>query len=166
MTWREFLVESNMLQFFLLLDFGIVVKMGPYGFISVWLSIFRPDLGTSTPLFKILMEKCFRSFCPSPVTFLRWTLVGWLVGFVWFSVSVLRLFLCAVVICVYSARIFSIQARKYFSFPTLFFLLTFFSIVSLTSNILLMISSILLLAICSFFCLHLVQLFHLKLYSY
>ena len=120
-----------MSQLFDLLDYGIVFKMGPCGFIPVQLSIFCPDLGLSIPLLKRSMGKWFRSFCPGLVAWLRWKVVGWLVGSIQLAVSVLRLFPSGVIICLgYDIRL-SMQARKYFSFPALIVLLTFCSILLL-----------------------------------
>ena len=171
-----------MSQFFAVLDAGIVVTMGPCGFIPAWLWIFRPYLGTPIPIFKLPIGKWFRSLCPCTVTWLRWVMVGWLVGSVWLAVSLLRLSPIGVVIRLDSASKLSMQARKYFALPALIILLTFFSIVFLASTVLLAICFILFLAICSillfaifrFFCLcldqlfwlHLVQLFCLQLQSY
>ena len=76
-------------------------------------------------------------------------MVGRLVGFVQFEVSVLRLFPSVVVICLYSSSRLLIQVRKSFAVPDLDFLLVFCSIVLLTSTVLLAICSILLLDICS-----------------
>ena len=143
-----------MLQLFTLLNSGIVVMMGPCGFISVQLSIFHPDLETLISLFNISMGKWFWSLCPGPVPFLRWKMVGLIVGSVWFAVSVLRLFPSGVVNNLdseYSARRLSVQVRKYVSVPALIVLLLFVSIVFLTSTVLLAICSILLLAICSIY---------------
>ena len=79
-----------MLRLFTLLDSSIVVMMVPCGFIPVQLLTFCPDLGTPITLFKLLMEKKFRSLCYSPTDCLRWALVGWLVGSVRFAVSDLK----------------------------------------------------------------------------
>ena len=132
-----------------LLEYGVVVMMGPCCFIPMWLSIFFPDMGTSIPLFKIPIGKWFRSLCPSLVACLRWTMVAWQVGSVQFTVSVLRLLPNVVVTCLDSDIILSIQARKFFSVPSWIFLLAFYSMFLLTSTILLMICSILLFVISS-----------------
>ena len=76
-------------QLFYLLDSEIVFTMGTFGFISVPLSIFLPDLGTSISLFKLPMGGWFWSLCTGTVTSLRWNMVGWIVRSVWFAVSVL-----------------------------------------------------------------------------
>ena len=47
-------------------------------------------MGTSVPLSKLMRGGWFRSLFPSPVAWLRWTTVGWIVGSVRFSVSVLN----------------------------------------------------------------------------
>ena len=52
-----------MSHLFDLLDSVIMVTMGTCGFISVGLLIFRPDLGTSIPLFKLPMGNWLRSLC-------------------------------------------------------------------------------------------------------
>ena len=114
-----------MSQLFSLLDSGIVVTMGPCGFIPVRLSILLLDLVTTIPLFKILMGKWFWSFCLGTVTCLRWIMVGWLVGFLQVTVSVLRTFPSGEVICLYSDIRLSIQVRKPFPVPSLDFLLAF-----------------------------------------
>ena len=62
-------------------------------------------------------------------------MVGWLVGFVRFDVSILRLFPSGVVIHTDSAGRLLIQVRKYFSGPALIILLAICSIVLLTSTI-------------------------------
>ena len=141
--------KFKMSKLFALLDSGIVVKMGPCGFIPVRLSIFRPYLGTSIPIFKILMGKWFRSFFTGSITCLRCTIVGWLLGSIRFNVLVLILFPSGVVVRIYSSSILLIQVRKYFSVTTLIVLISFCSIVFLASTVLLVVCLILLFTICS-----------------
>ena len=81
-----------MLQFFSLLDSGMVVTMSPCGFIPVWLSIFRPDMVTSIPPFKLLIYKWLQSLCPGTFFCLKFIMVGWIVGSARFAVSYLSLF--------------------------------------------------------------------------
>ena len=78
-----------MLQLFAMLDFGIVVKMGPCGFIPVGLSIFCPYLGTPVPLSKLPRWKWFQSLCTRTFAWLKWTMVVGIVGSVKFTVLVL-----------------------------------------------------------------------------
>ena len=61
--------------------------MGPCGFILVQLSIFCPDMGTPITLFKIHMGKWFLSLCSGLVTWLKCTVVGWILEYVKFTVS-------------------------------------------------------------------------------
>ena len=75
-----------------MLDSRMVVTMGTCGFIPVWLSIICPGLGTSIPLFKLPMEKWFRSLFLGLFTCLRCTVVIWIVGSVRFSVLFLSVF--------------------------------------------------------------------------
>ena len=82
-----------MLQLLVMLDSRIVVTMGPCEFIPVRLSIFRPDLGTSVPLYKLSRGKYSQSLCPGSVSRFDQTVIFWIAGSVWFTVWVLNGFM-------------------------------------------------------------------------
>ena len=78
---------DDVIVVFALLDSGIVFPMVPNGFVSLRVSILLPDLVTSIPLLKFLFGQWFHSLCSVPVTLLKWMMVGWIVGSIWFAVS-------------------------------------------------------------------------------
>ena len=61
--------------------YGMMVPMDPCGFTTVRLSILLPKhpLWTSVTLFKLLRGKSW-SLCHHPVSWLEWSMVGWIYG--------------------------------------------------------------------------------------
>ena len=110
-----------MLQLFDPWESEVVVTMGPCGFIQVRLLIFWRYMGTSISLFKFLTRKWFWSLCPGLDACLMWIMVGWIVGSVRLSVSVLILFPIRLVTCLDYVSRLSMQVRKYFSVPDFIF---------------------------------------------
>ena len=152
-----------MLHLFALIDYGIVVTMGICGLIPVRLSIFCLDLVTSLSLFKLPMEKWYRSLCPVPIAWLRCNIVGWIVGSIQFGLSVLRMFPSGVVIRLDYSSWLSMQVRIYFAVTALVVSVAFCSNVLPTSIVLFVICSILLLLFCSIILLAIILLFSLFL---
>ena len=147
-----------MLQLFTLLYSGIVVTMGPCGFIPVQLSIFSLCMEPLIPLFKLSTWNWFQSLRTGPVACLKWMIVDWIVVSVRLSVSYLIVFAiltdppisvvgnniwasCSVTIIQFLVIIFSSgvaicdassrlsrRSKKYFAVTALIFLLIFLNI--------------------------------------